>query len=239
MHFVFITLFPEMFPGTLGHSLAGKALAEGKWSYECVSLRELGLGKHQQVDDEPYGGGAGMVLRADVMERAVETLYQSHPEAYLCYLSPRGKRFDQPAALEFTKRKTIAMICGRFEGIDERVLSYYQIPEISIGDVVLSGGELAAQLIADACVRLLPGVVGAAETHAEESFAPDSGYSDLLEYPHYTRPPEWQGLQVPEVLRSGNHQQIASWRKAEAERITQERRPDLWGRYQAAKRKKE
>ncbi len=217
-----LTLFPEMFPGPLGHSLAGQALQAGIWSLATVAIREFGLGRHRAVDDTPAGGGAGMVMRADVLAAAIDHARADEPEAPLLYLSPRGERFDQALARELAGGPGVLLLAGRFEGIDERVIAARGMREVSIGDYVLSGGELAAMVLIDACVRLLPGVVGATESLAEESFE-----AGLLEHPHYTKPREWEGRQIPDVLLSGDHKKIAEWRLQEAERLTRARRPDL------------
>lgn len=214
-----LTLFPEMLPGPLGHSLAGRALERGAWSLEVRDIRDSAPGRHRMVDDAPFGGGAGMVMRPDVLDAAIGT-GDGRP---LVYLSPRGVPLTQARARALAAGPGVTLICGRFEGIDQRVLDARAVEEISVGDYVLSGGELAALVLLDACVRLLPGTMGAAESALEESFS-----SGLLEYPHYTRPAEWQGRAVPEVLLSGHHAAIAAWRRAEAERITRDRRPDLW-----------
>ena len=206
-----ITLFPEAFPGTLGLSLTGKALKEGRWQLNTVPLRSFGEGKHRNVDDTPTGGGAGMVLRPDVMA------------APLIYLSPRGRPFTQDMARDLATRPGVTLICGRFEGLDQRVIDHFGIAEVSMGDYILTGGEIAAQAMLDACVRLLPGVLGNAESTAEESFS-----DGLLEHPQYTRPTEWNDVQVPDVLLSGHHGEIAKWRRAQSEALTKERRPDLW-----------
>lgn len=222
-----ITLFPEAFPGTLGLSLTGKALAEGLWQLETIDLRPFGEGRHRNVDDTPAGGGAGMVLRADVVARALDRAAVGTPMDRarwpVVYLSPRGPRFDQPTARRWAAAVGITLLCGRFEGVDQRLLDHYAIEEVSLGDFVLTGGEIAAQAMLDATVRLLPGVLGNAASAEEESFS-----TGLLEYPQYTRPQVWEGREIPPVLMSGHHGEIAKWRKAEAERITQERRPDLW-----------
>jgi tRNA (guanine37-N1)-methyltransferase len=220
-----LTIFPEMLPGPLAHSLAGKALAAGIWRLETVDIRNFAGDKHRSVDDAPFGGGPGMVLRPDVLDAAIDGAGGVGP---LIHLSPRGRPLDQERVRDLAMMLGIRLICGRFEGVDERVLEARAIEEISLGDFVLSGGEPAAIALIDACVRLLPGVVGCAETLAEESFA-----EGLLEYPHYTRPQVWQGRAVPEVLVSGDHRRIRAWRQAEAERLTRERRPDLWQRYGA------
>jgi tRNA (guanine37-N1)-methyltransferase len=222
-----LTIFPEMFPGPLGHSLAGKALKAGLWRLETVDIREFAGDKHRSVDDAPFGGGPGMVMRADVLDAAIDAAGGVGP---LILLSPRGRRLDQGRVCELAAMPGVTLICGRFEGVDERVLEARAAEELSLGDFVLSGGEPAAIALVDACLRLIPGVVGRAETLSEESFA-----EDLLEYPQYTRPQLWQGRPVPEVLVSGDHRRIREWRRAEAERLTRERRPDLWERHLAAK----
>jgi tRNA (guanine37-N1)-methyltransferase len=222
-----LTIFPEMFPGPLGLSLAGKALAEGKWALDVVDIRNFATDKHRSVDDTPAGGGAGMVMRADIAAAAIDAARASMPpEAPTIYLSPRGYPFMQEQARELAGGPGVILLCGRFEGIDERVLQARNVEEISIGDYVLSGGELGAQVLIDAVVRLLPGVAGNEGSLAEESFA-----QDLLEYPHYTRPREWEGRAVPEVLLSGDHKAIAKWRREQAERLTKARRPDLWEKH--------
>lgn len=228
-HIQLYTLYPEMFPGTLGCSLAGKALKKGVWSYETVNIRDYATDKHKTVDDIPYGGGAGMVMRPDVLSNAVQDTLK--PDAKLLYMSPRGKKLTQDYISGLAKAKNIAIICGRFEGVDERVFRSIGAEEVSIGDFVLSGGEVAAMVLMDACVRLLPGVLGNKETLEEESFGGSSEYAGLLEYPLYTRPANWQGMEVPEVLRSGNHAQIKRWRLERAKELTKSRRPDLWQRY--------
>ncbi|WP_375173904.1 tRNA (guanosine(37)-N1)-methyltransferase TrmD [Pseudooceanicola sp.] len=222
-----ITLFPQAFPGVLGESLTGKALAEGKWQLDTIDLRTYGEGKHRNVDDTPAGGGAGMVLRPDVMGRAIEDAMAGASGAWpLVYLSPRGPRFDQRMAERLARAQGITMICGRFEGLDERVIQHYGIQEISLGDFVMTGGELAAQAIIDATVRLLPGVLGNAQSTEHESFS-----EGLLEHPQYTRPAEWNGHQIPDVLMSGHHGEIAKWRRQMSEEMTRARRPDLWAAY--------
>ncbi len=222
-----LTIFPEMFPGPLGISLAGKALAEGKWQLDARDIRAFATGKHRSVDDTPSGGGAGMVMRTDIAAAAIDAARADVPaETPTVYLSPRGRPLTQERVRELAAAPGIILLCGRFEGIDERVLEARDIEEISIGDYVLSGGELAAQVLIDACVRLLPGVAGNENSLAEESFA-----EGLLEYPHYTRPRLWEGHAIPEVLLSGDHEKIAKWRREQAEKITKERRPDLWEKY--------
>ena len=225
-----ITLFPDAFPGTLGLSLTGKALDMGLWSLETIDLRPFGEGKHRNVDDNPAGGGAGMVLRADVVAKALDAAAVGTPPDRarwpVVYMSPRGRPFDQATARRLAAADGMTLLCGRFEGVDERVLEAYGIEEISLGDFVLTGGEIAAQAMLDATVRLLPGVLGNASSTEEESFS-----SGLLEYPQYTRPAEWEGRAIPPVLMSGHHGEIAKWRKGEAERITRERRSELWETY--------
>ena len=226
-----ITLFPEAFPGTLDLSLTGKALQDGLWQLDAVSLREFGEGRHRNVDDTPAGGGAGMVLRADVMARALDHARARMPAAApVVYLSPRGTPFTQATARDLAAQPGVTLICGRFEGLDQRVIDHYRITEISLGDFVLTGGEIAAQALLDATVRLRPGVLGNAASTEEESFS-----DGLLEHPQYTRPASWQGHDIPPVLLSGNHAEIARWRRAEAEALTRERRPDLWQAYSRGK----
>ena len=221
-----LTLFPEMFPGPLGHSLAGKALERKLWSLHTVDIRDFAADRHGTVDDSPFGGGPGMVMRPDVVDRALASVEdQAGP---VIFLTPRGRPLDQRAVHGFAQQPGLTILCGRYEGVDERVIEARAMVEVSLGDFVLSGGEPAALALLDACVRLLPGVMGAEVSLAEESFE-----SGLLEYPHYTRPADWQGRPVPEILISGHHEKIRAWRRAQAERITQERRPDLWSRYSA------
>ncbi len=221
-----LTIFPEMLPGPLAYSLAGKALKAGLWQLETMDIRDFARNKHRSVDDAPFGGGPGMVMRPDVLDAAVAGSCGVGP---VLLMSPRGRRLDQQRVHELAAMPEVTLICGRFEGVDERVLEARGIDEVSLGDFVLSGGEPAAIALIDACVRLLPGVLGGAETLAEESFA-----EGLLEYPQYTRPQLWEGRAVPEVLISGDHRRIRDWRRAQAERLTRERRPDLWERYVAA-----
>lgn len=220
-----LTLFPELFPGPLAASLAGDALKQGLWALDTVAVRDFGLGRHKTVDDSTAGGGAGMVMRADVLGPALDVAIAANPGARRIYLTPRGEPLTQAMAHELAAGPGAILLAGRFEGIDQRVIEARQLREISIGDYVLSGGELAAMVLIDAVVRLLPGVVGAAASLAEESFE-----QGLLEYPHYTRPRDWEGSAIPEVLLSGDHKRIETWRRAEAERLTRERRPDLWAR---------
>lgn len=216
-----VTLFPEMFPGPLGLSLAGDALRRGVWALDTVDMRQHGIGRHRRVDDSPAGGGPGMVLRADVVAAALDTLPPDDPRPCLL-LSPRGRPLRQDYVRSLASGPGAVLVCGRFEGIDERVIEARRLDEVSVGDYVLSGGEIGALAILDATIRLLPGVMGAEDSGAEESFE-----SGLLEYPHYTKPRDWEGRAIPDVLLGGNHAAIARWRRAEAERITAERRPDL------------
>lgn len=215
-----LTLFPDIFPGPLGQSLAGRALDDGIWSLDVTDIRDFGTGKHRKVDDTPFGGGAGMVMRPDVVDAAVGPVADGRP---VIYLTPRGRRFTQADAVRFASGDGLILVCGRYEGVDQRVIEARAMEEFSVGDYVLSGGELAALVLLDSVVRLLPGVMGAAESALDESFS-----GGLLEYPHYTRPAEWAGRTVPDVLRSGNHAAVAAWRQAESEQITMRRRPDLW-----------
>lgn len=217
-----LTLFPEMFPGPLGISLLGQALEAKIWSLDAIQIRDFGIGRHRQVDDTPAGGGAGMVLRADVLAPALDHARTKSPDAPLIYLSPRGERLAQPLVKELASGSGVTLLAGRFEGIDERVIEGRSLREISIGDYVLAGGELAAMVLIEACVRLLPGVLGASASLESESFE-----SNLLEYPQYTKPREWEGRVAPDVLLSGDHKKIELWRRAESERLTRLRRPDL------------
>jgi len=221
-----LTLFPAMFPGPLGMSLAGKALEEAIWSLETLDIRRFASDKHASVDDTPFGGGAGMVMRPDVLDQAL-AFVEDRPGPRI-YLSPRGRLLDQARVKELASGPGVVLLCGRYEGIDQRVIEARALEEVSLGDFVLSGGEPAATALIDAAVRLLPGVMGAAEGLVEESFE-----EGLLEYPLYTRPRDWQGRSVPEVLISGHHEKIRAWRRAEAEKVTAARRPDLWSRYAA------
>jgi tRNA (guanine37-N1)-methyltransferase len=219
-----LTIFPEVFPGPLGASLAGKALAAGTWALTVTDIRTFATDKHRSVDDTPAGGGPGMVMKPDVLARAIDVVATDERPRLL--LSPRGTPLTQSRVENLADGGGVVLLCGRFEGIDERVIAGRGLEEISVGDYVLSGGEIAAMALIDACVRLLPGVMGAAASGTEESFA-----GGLLEYPQYTRPQVWEGRSIPEVLLSGDHAKIAAWRRAEAERLTKERRPDLWERY--------
>lgn len=229
-----LTLYPAMFPGPLGQSLAGKALAEGRWALTAVDIRDFARDKHRSVDDTPFGGGPGMVMRPDILAAALDSVIgagatqrgdgaESQP---VIYFSPRGRRLDQALVHEVKAAGGATLLCGRFEGVDERLLQARPVVEVSLGDFVLSGGEIAAYALLDAVVRLLPGVMGAEASGTEESFA-----DGLLEYPQYTRPQEWEGLAVPDVLLSGHHEKIAAWRRDQAEKITAARRPDLWDEY--------
>jgi tRNA (guanine37-N1)-methyltransferase len=224
-----LTLFPEMFPGPLGHSLAGKALERGDWGLETLDIRDFARDKHRSVDDTPFGGGAGMVMRPDVIDAAIRSIPARGDEiGRLIYLTPRGPLLTQAKVKEIAASPVVTLLCGRYEGVDERVLRSHDAEEISVGDYVLSGGEPAALVLMDACIRLLPGVMGNQATPDEESFE-----GGLLEYPHYTRPALWRDgagreWPVPEVLISGHHEKVGAWRRAEAEQVTQTRRPDLW-----------
>jgi tRNA (guanine37-N1)-methyltransferase len=222
-----LTLFPEMFPGPLGLSLAGKALRDGRWLLAATDIRGFAPGRHRTVDDTPFGGGAGMVMRPDVVDAAVQASAAANPGAPLIYLTPRGRLLDQALVRDLAAGPGLVLLCGRYEGVDQRVIEARGMLEVSVGDVVLSGGEPAALLLLDACVRLLPGVMGASASAVEESHGPEG----LLEYPHYTRPAEWQGRTVPEVLLSGHHAEVARWRRERAEEATRTRRPDLWTKH--------
>jgi tRNA (guanine37-N1)-methyltransferase len=219
-----LTIFPEIFPGPLGASLSGKALEGGLWSLEIVDIRDYAADKHRSVDDTPAGGGPGMVMKPDVLARTIDAVATDARPRLI--LSPRGTPLTQARVDALARGPGAILVCGRFEGIDERVIAGRGLEEVSIGDYVLSGGEIAAMTLIDACVRLLPGVMGAPHSAADESFA-----EGLLEYPHYTRPQLWEGRPIPEVLISGDHAKIAAWRRAEAERLTRERRPDLWAAF--------
>lgn len=227
-----ITLFPEAFPGTLGLSLTGQALKDGLWALETINLRDFGLTKHRNVDDTPAGGGAGMVLRPDVVGPALEFARRGTPmdpkRWPVIYLSPRGKPLTQKMAQEFSQSDGMTLLCGRFEGIDQRALDHYRVQEISIGDYVLTGGEIAAQVLIDTTIRLKGGVLGNSESVLDESHS-----NGLLEHPQYTKPNDWQGHQIPDVLLSGHHGKIAEWRQAQSEELTKKRRPDLWRAHSA------
>ena len=226
-----LTLYPEMFPGPLGVSLAGRALEDGKWSCLPIHIRDFAADKHRTVDDTPAGGGAGMVLRADILSAAVHRAVAAQPAAPILAMTPRGAPITQARIRELASGPGVTILCGRFEGFDERLFDAHpEIEQVSMGDIVLSGGEIGALMLLDACIRLLPGVMGAASSGVEESFE-----QGLLEYPHYTRPANWEGRLIPEVLRSGDHAKIAAWRKQRAEDDTRLRRPDLWERYTDAR----
>ncbi len=226
MKFQVLTLFPEMFPGPLGASLPGKALKDGLWQLDTLDIRSFATDKHSSVDDTPYGGGAGMVMRPDVIDAAIKGAEAKFGKpARKIYLSPRGRVLDQALAKELTAAGSALLLCGRYEGVDQRVIDAQNLEEVSLGDFVLAGGELAAMALMEACIRLVPGVVGNADTVGDESFE-----EGLLEYPHYTRPAVWNGLEVPEVLVSGHHEKVKNWRRAQSEAITQQRRPDLWAK---------
>ena len=223
-----LTIFPEMFPGFLGYSLTGKALEENKWQLTAINIRDYAFDKHKSVDDTPCGGGAGMIMRPDVLGRAIKA---NHTTGKIVYMSPKGASLTQKKVHELSQEKELTIICGRFEGIDERIIEAYNIEEISIGDYILTGGEQAAQIMLDAMVRLLPGVLGNEESISDESFE-----NYLLEYPQYTRPIEWEGRSVPEVLLSGHHQKISEWRQQQAEVATKAKRPDLYKIYLDSKK---
>ena len=226
-----LTIFPDMFPGPLGLSLAGKARQKGIWSLDAVDLRDYATDKHRTVDDTPAGGGPGMVMKPDVIARAIDAVATDDRPRLL--MSPRGVPLTQRKVAALAQGPGVVLLCGRFEGVDERVIAGRALEEVSVGDYVLSGGEVAAMVLIDACVRLLPGVMGQEGSLAEESFA-----DGLLEYPQYTRPQVWEGQAIPEVLVSGDHAKVAAWRRAEAERLTGARRPDLWAAHVARKREK-
>ena len=226
-----LTLYPEMFPGPLGVSLAGRALGENIWSCNPIQIRDFATDKHKSVDDTPAGGGAGMVLRVDVLASAIDHAKAARPDAPILAMTPRGTPITQARVRELAHGPGVTILCGRFEGFDERLFEARpEIEQVSMGDLVLSGGEVGALMLLDACIRLLPGVMGAASSGDEESFE-----SGLLEYPHYTRPAEWEGRTIPQVLRSGDHAKIAAWRKSQAEGDTRLRRPDLWERHIGAR----
>ena len=223
-HATVLSLFPEMFPGPLGLSLAGRALRDGVWSMEARQIRDHGLGRHRQVDDTPFGGGAGMVMRPDVLDAAIEAATPG--DRPLLVMTPRGTPLTQAMVREWSVGPGLVILCGRYEGMDQRVIEARGMREVSLCDAVLSGGELAALTILDACIRLLPGVMGGADSAVEESFS-----AGLLEYPQYTRPADWNGREVPPVLLSGNHAEVARWRREQAENVTKQRRPDLWSAF--------
>ncbi|QHI95779.1 tRNA (guanosine(37)-N1)-methyltransferase TrmD [Aristophania vespae] len=223
-----LSLFPEIFPGPLGFSLAGRALREGLWSFKAHDLRPYGLGKHRALDDTPFGGGAGMVMRPDVLDRALlDVTAKDKAKRPIIYPTPRGKRAEQKDIARFAQGPGMVILCGRFEGVDERVLEKHNVQQLCLGDFVLSGGEIPALALMDGCIRLLPGVMGSSLSGEDESFS-----GGLLEYPQYTRPAEWEGRPVPSVLLTGHHGDIAQWRQEKSEAVTRERRPDLWAAYQ-------
>lgn len=222
-----LTLFPELFPGPLVASLTGTALQQGLWSLETLNIRDFGIGRHRAVDDSPAGGGAGMVLRADVVAGAVDSVHQPGDRRPLICLSPRGRPLTQQRVKELSSGPGVVLVCGRFEGMDDRVIVAREMEEVSVGDFVLSGGEIPAMALLEACIRLLPGVMGSTASANEESFE-----RGLLEYPHYTRPRDFEGKEIPPVLTGGNHAEIAAWRRQEAELLTRQRRPDLWALYE-------
>jgi tRNA (guanine37-N1)-methyltransferase len=221
-----LTLFEKMFPGTLGQSLAGQGLKDGLWTLETLDIRSFASDKHRSVDDSPFGGGPGMVMLADVIDVAIEKVKAQKPVRPLIYLSPRGRPLDQKRVRELAVGPGLTLLCGRYEGVDERLLKLHEVEEVSLGDFIMSGGEPAAIAMIDACVRLLPGIMGSDVSGVEESFE-----RGLLEYPHYTRPQVWRGIAVPEILLSGNHEKIKEWRKCQSEEMTKARRPDLWDCY--------
>lgn len=221
-----LTLYPDMFPGTLGHALAGKALADDRWSLDVTQIRDFATDKHRSVDDTPAGGGPGMVMRADVLARAIDHVSPASDARPRLLMSPRGRSLDQAMVHDLATGPGAVIVCGRFEGVDERVIEARGLTEVSIGDYVLSGGEVAAQVLLDAVIRLLPGVMGNQASAETESFE-----AGLLEHPHYTRPAQWEGQAIPDVLSSGNHAKIEAWRREQAEALTRERRPDLWARH--------
>jgi tRNA (guanine37-N1)-methyltransferase len=230
MKFTILTLFPDFFPGPFAESIAKKAMDKGLFSIEALNIRDFAEDKHKTVDDTPYGGGAGMVFRPDVVAKSVEAVLAKNPAAKLIYPSPRGKTLNQKKVEELSEAENIVILCGRYEGVDQRVLDHYGFEEISIGDYILSGGEIAAYTIIDACIRIKTGVLGNPQTHKEESFS-IAGSEFLLEYPHYTKPAIWQNSEVPEVLLSGNHAKINEWRLGKSEQITKKNRPDLWEKF--------
>lgn len=225
-----LTLYPDMFPGPLGHSIAGRALRDGRWSLDPVQIRDFATDRHRTVDDTPAGGGAGMVMRADILAAAVDHALAARPNAPVLAMTPRGRPLTQARIRDLAAGPGVTILCGRFEGMDERLFEARPVEPVSIGDYILSGGEMAALVLLDACIRLLPGVMGAASSGDDESFE-----TGLLEYPHYTRPPEWEGRTIPQVLRSGDHAKVDAWRKARAEADTRSRRPDLWERHEGAR----
>ena len=226
-HVTFLTIFPEIFPGPLGFSLAGKALKQNIWSYQVINIRDFGLTKHKNVDDQPFGGGNGLIMRPDVLGKALDYALEKHPSSQIYYPSPRGNLLNQQYVKRILNKKNVIILCGRFEGIDERIIDEYNIAEISIGDYILSGGEVAALAILDSIIRLLPGVMINSETINSESFEEDGEFAGLLECPLYTRPSEWKNRKVPDILLSGDHRKIKDWKYKQSELITKKRRPDL------------
>ena len=228
-----LTIFPELFPGPLGTSVVGNALKKNLWSLEVINIRDFAEDKHKTVDSPPIGGGGGMVIRPDVLGKAIDHAIEdiTPKDRALFYLSPRGKVINQKRIHEFSNLKNIILICGRFEGIDQRVIDHYRIEEISIGNYVLSGGEIAAYAVIDSCVRLLPGVVGNETSTTEESFAVDSDYENLIEYPQYTKPNKWKQYEVPPIMLSGNHAKIKEWQLQQAKELTKSHHPELWKKY--------
>lgn len=229
-HASVVTLFPELFPGPLGASILGRGLKEGRWALEIEPLRDHGLGKHRQVDDTPAGGGAGLVLRADILSAAINAISKTDDPRPRLLMSARGVPSTQSMVRQWSEGPGIVVVCGRFEGVDERVIEACHLTEVSLADIVLAGGEVAAMAMIEACVRLLPGVMGGADSDAEESFE-----NGLLEYPQYTRPQSFEGIDIPTVLTSGDHGKVREWRLRESERLTRERRPDLWETYEKQK----
>ncbi len=226
-----LTLYPEMFPSVLGEALLGRAMRDGLWQLDITNIRDFAVDKHKKVDDTPYGGGAGLVMKPDIVSQAIDFTAKKQPNNKLIYLSPQGQPLTQKLAKELATEQGLTMLCGRFEGVDERVLEHYQPLEVSIGDYILFGGEVAAMVVLEATLRNLQGVLGNGDTLHEESFDFGENSALLLEYPHYTKPPFWNGREVPEVLKNGNHQEIANWRKQKAEEVTKIKRPDLWQKY--------
>lgn len=243
MKILILTLYPEMFPGPLGHSLPGKALEDGIWVCETINIRDFAPDKHRTVDDTPYGGGAGMVMKPDVVAAAIEAAKAKLPDAQIIHFTPRGQLLTQEIVRSFftpsaKPELSFILLCGRFEGIDQRVLDSFPMREVSIGDYVLFGGELAAMVFLEAALRQIPGMVGNPETLDEESFSIGKESALLLEYPQYTKPPLWEGHAVPDVLTSGHHERISTWRRGQAEAVTKERRPDLWTKYKDSQDRK-
>jgi tRNA (guanine37-N1)-methyltransferase len=227
-----LTLFPDLFPGPLGHSITGRALKQGIWTLEAINIRDFARDRYHTVDGPAIGGGIGMILKPDVLADAIEYAKADEDDYNIFYMSPRGQKLNQKLAEEVSGKKKMIIICGRFEGIDQRIIDHYQITEISIGDYVLTGGEIAAHVLLDSCVRLLPGVLSDSSVFTEESFGNDPVYNHLLEYPQYTKPLSWQGRNVPDILLTGHHENIKKWKLQQAEAYTRKYRPDLWALYQ-------